>query len=90
MGQNLQTPQLFTISSGTLTVTYARSISVLTLGGATDVTNDFNLPQTMSLPDGVTLEMDADSGDTLKPIVITPNGGTAYIVVLSGFCVYAP
>lgn len=88
MSQNLQEPQLFTLSSGTLTILFARSVSVLSLGGTTDVNNVST--QTMSIPDGVTLEVDADTGNTLNTITIAPTGGVAYIVVLSGLCTFTP
>lgn len=88
MSQNPNVPQVFTLSSGTLTIEYARSISVLSIGGTTEVTN-FSA-QTQSVPDGVTCQMDADSGNTLSIVTIVPSGGTAYVVVLSGLCVLTP
>jgi hypothetical protein len=82
MSQNRQTPLLYTLTEGsTLTISGARSISILSDGGTTNVVNASN--QTMTLPDGVTIDMNADGGNTLSNIVVT-TAATAYITVLGG------
>ncbi len=82
MSQNRQTPLLYTLTAGsTLTISGARSISILSEGGTTNVVN--SLSQTMTLPDGVTIEMNADGGNTLSNIVVTTTA-TAYITYLGG------
>lgn len=79
---NQQAPQLFTISVGqTLTITYSRGLSILASGGAATVVN--SLAQTMTIPDGTTIEIQADSGNTLTEIVITATS-TAYVVMIGG------
>jgi len=86
MSLNSQTPYFFTAlnsSSNVVTVTNARAVSILTSGGVTDVVNTSG--QTLSIPDGSTLTIEADSGNTLSDIVITPNSGaTAFVCVLGG------
>jgi hypothetical protein len=82
MSQNTQAPFLFTITSGqTLTITFARSVSVLASGGTATIVN--SAAQTMTIPDGTTLEMNADTGNTLTPLVITAQTA-AYVVMLGG------
>lgn len=85
MAENTQVPQLFTVTSGqTLTITYARAISVLSQGGNSTVTNSTS--QSMTLADGVTLEMQADNGNTLDVVTIT-SAATALVTTISGFCI---
>lgn len=82
MSLNPQTPQLFTIgSSDTLTITNARAISVLASGGTATIVN--SVSQTMTIPDGTTLEMQGDSSNTLSAIEVTA-ANTAYVVIISG------
>jgi hypothetical protein len=82
MSQNTQAPFLFTITSGqTLTITFARSVSVLASGGTATIVN--STAQTMTIPDATTLEMNADTGNTLTPLVITAQTA-AYVVMLGG------
>lgn len=82
MSQNLQAPQLFTVTSGqTLTINNARSVSVLASGGTSTIVNAVS--QTMTIPDGTTLEMNADTGNTLSQLVITAQTA-AYVVMLGG------
>ena len=92
MSLNSQIPYLFTLvgaSSQVLTITNARSVSVYTNGGATSVQN--SAIQTMSLPDGTTIEINPDSGNTLSNIVVTPaSGATAYVVMIGGNGIVAP
>ena len=79
---NPQTPQLFTISSSdTLTITNARSISVLASGGTATIVNAQT--QTMTIPDATTIEMQADTGNTLSTIEVTA-ATAAYIVMIGG------
>jgi len=82
MSLNPQTPKLFTLSSGTLTITTARSVSVLASGGNVSVTNVDS--QAMTIGDGISLDFQADSGNTLSTIVISPSGGTAYVTMIGG------
>jgi hypothetical protein len=85
MSENTQIPQLFTVTSGqTLTITYARAISVLSQGGNSTVTN--TTPQSMTLADGVTLEMQADNGNTLSVVTIT-SAATALVTTIGGISV---
>lgn len=85
MAENTQVPQLYTITAGqTLTITYARAISVLSQGGSSTVTNSTS--QSMTLADGVTLEMQADNGNTLGVVIIT-SASTALVTTISGICV---
>lgn len=82
MSTNPQSPFLYTISSGqTLTITFARSVSVLASGGTATIVNAIS--QTMTIPNGTTLEMNADSGNTLSQLVITASS-SALIVMLGG------
>ena len=79
---NQQAPFLFTISVGqTLTITNARGVSVLASGGAATIVNA--VAQTMTIPNGTTLEMQADTGNTLSNIVVTATS-TAYVVMIGG------
>ena len=80
-----QIPQLYTITSGqTLTITIARSISVLSQGGNSTVVNSNS--QSMTLGDGTTLELNADNGNTLTQVVIT-SAATALVTTIGGICV---
>ena len=88
MSQNLHVAELYTLTSGTLTILYARSVSILAVGGSTNITN--SATQSMSIPDGVTMDINADTGNTLSTITISPNSGTSYVTVLSGLCSFAP
>jgi hypothetical protein len=82
MAENTQIPQLYTITAGqTLTLTYARAIVVLSQGGSSVVTN--SSAQSMTLIDGVTLEMQADNGNTLGDVVVTTSA-TALVSSISG------
>jgi hypothetical protein len=82
MSLNPQTPQLFTIGdSDTLTITNARAISVLASGGTATILNEAS--QSMTIPDGTTLEMQGDSSNTLTQIEVTA-ANTAYVVIISG------
>jgi hypothetical protein len=84
MAENTQVPQLYTITSGqTLTITYARAISVLSQGGNSTVTNSTS--QSMTLADGTTLEMQADNGNTLGVVTVT-SASTALVTTISGIC----
>ena len=86
MSLNPQTPYLYTITGTaqeTLTITNARAITCLASGGVVDVVNAVN--QTLSLPDTATIEITADSGNTLGQMVITPRAGaTALISMIAG------
>ncbi len=86
MSLNSQVPYLFTLNGGsaeTLTITNARSVSVMTTGASTSVQN--SATQIISLPDGATIELNADSGNTLSDVVISPEvAGIAYVVMIGG------
>jgi hypothetical protein len=83
MSQNPQVPFLFTLTSGSLTIIYARAITVYTSGGTTNIVNSQN--QTLVLADGLTYEVNADTGNTLTEVVITPNSGaTCFVSMLGG------
>jgi len=82
MSQNRQEPYLFTLSSGNLVITGARSVSVYTNGGTTSVTN--GVSQIMTLPSSTTIELNADSGNTLDVITVAPVSGTAYVTFIGG------
>ena len=82
MSLNKQEPFLYTITSGqTLTITNARSVSVLASGGTATIVN--SVSQTMTIPDAPTLEVTADTGNTLSQLVITA-ASAAYIVMIGG------
>jgi hypothetical protein len=82
MSENTQIPQLYTITTGqTLTLTYTRAIVVLSQGGSSVVTN--SSAQSMTLADGVTLEMQADNGNTLGVVTIT-SSATALVSSIGG------
>lgn len=82
MSQNTQAPQLFTITSAQiLTINNARSVSVLASGGTATIVNAVS--QTMTIPDATTLEMNADTGNTLSQLVITAQTA-AYVVMIGG------
>lgn len=40
--------------------------------------------QAMTIGDGISLDFQADSGNTLSTIVISPSGGTAYVTMIGG------
>jgi hypothetical protein len=82
MSQNRQEPFLFTLSSGNLVLEGARSISVYTDGGTTSVTN--GVSQTLTLPASTTIELNADGGNTLNVVTVTPVTGTAYVTMIGG------
>jgi hypothetical protein len=86
MSLNSQTPYFFTLDGATsqvVTISDARSVSVMTSGGVTDVQN--SAIQNISLPDGATIELNCDGGNTLSQIVVTPaSGSTAYVVIIGG------
>lgn len=92
MSLNSQVPFLYTVSgatSQTLTISNARSISVLTAGGITSVQN--SATQTILLPINATVELNPDSGNTLTNIVITPQAAaTAYVVMIGGLGIITP
>lgn len=81
---NPQTPQFFTLSAGqTLTITYSRAISVYSAGGVTNVTN--SVSQTIALQSGLTLDLEADNGNTLTTTTIVAQGGaTSYVTMIGG------
>ena len=82
MSQNLQAPQLFTLtSSNTLTLTNARSVSILASGGTATIVNAVS--QTMTIPSSTTIELNADTGNTLSQLVITASSA-AFVVMLGG------
>jgi hypothetical protein len=82
MSLNSQSPFLFTITSGqTLTITNARSVSVLASGGTATIVNAAS--QTMTIPSSTTFEAQADTGNTLSDLVITASS-SAYIVMIGG------
>jgi hypothetical protein len=82
MAQNEQAPSFFTISSGqTLTLNLCRSISILAVGGAASIQNAGG--QTMSIPTNATVEINADTGNTLSTIVVTATS-SALVVMLGG------
>jgi len=82
MSLNSQSPFLFTITSGqTLTISNARSVSVLASGGTATIVNA--AAQTMTIPSSTTLEVQADTGNTLSQLVITASS-SAYIVMIGG------
>ena len=86
MSVNNQVPFLYTLngaSAETLTITNAKSISVMTTGASTSVQN--SATQIISLPDGATIELNADSGNTLSNVTISPEvAGVAYVVMIGG------
>ena len=81
---NPQTPQFFTLSTGqTLTITYSRAISVYSAGGVTNVTN--NVSQTIALQSGLTLDLEADNGNTLTTTtIVAQSGATSYVTMIGG------
>lgn len=92
MSENRQVPFLYTLdgsASQILNVIGARAISVLSQGGIVDIDNGDG--QILSLPDGATLEMQSDSGNTLSDITITPDGvSLAYVVMIGGNGILTP
>lgn len=92
MSLNSQVPYFFTLDGTTsqvLTISNARSVSIMTSGGATDVQN--SAIQNISLPDGATIELNCDGGNTLSSIVVTPASGvTAYVVLIGGNGIVTP
>jgi hypothetical protein len=86
MSVNNQVPFLYTLNGGdaeTLTITNAKSISVMTTGASTTIQN--SATQIISLPDGATIELNADSGNTLSNVTISPEvAGVAYVVMIGG------
>jgi hypothetical protein len=83
MSFNRQEPYLYSFSSGSLVIDGARSVSVYTNGGTTSVTN--GVSQTISLPASTTIELNADSGNTLDTVTVTAGTGTAFVTFIGGF-----
>ena len=86
MSLNTQIPYLYTLdgsASQVVTISNAKALSVLSQGGL--VNSDNGDGQILALPDGATLEMQADTGNTLADIIITPDATTfAYVVMIGG------
>jgi hypothetical protein len=86
MSLNSQIPYFYTLDGATsqvLTIINSRSVSVMTSGDTTDIQN--SAIQNISLPDGATIELNCDGGNTLSQIVVTPaSGATAYVVMIGG------
>lgn len=86
MSFNPQTPFFYTAlnsSNNVVTISNARAITILSTGGTTDVVNSTN--QTLTIPSGSTLSIEADSGNTISTLTITPKtGATAYVTMLGG------
>ena len=84
MPENIQVPQLYTVGVGqTLTINFARAISVFSSGGTSTIVNSDS--QTMTLSDGLTIDLMADNGNTLGIITIT-SASSALVGVVSGIC----
>jgi len=66
----------------------ARGVSVLSVTGTTTISqldNDgTNVLSSLTLADGKSIEITADSGNLLNNIRIAPSGGTAQYVLLGG------
>ena len=79
-------PYLYTLlgdNSEYLEIVGARSITCYTTGGATNIVNSDG--QDMDLPDGVAIELNADTGNTFTQVIITPAGGvTTFVSMLGG------
>ena len=92
MSLNKQVPFLYTLAgagSEVLTISNAKGISILAMGGTVDVLNANG--QTMPIPDGSTVDMNADSGNTLSDVIVTPSGAaTAYVTMLGGLGIVTP
>lgn len=92
MSLNSQVPYVYTLSGAggqSLTISNAKSISVMTTGGSTTIEN--SATQIISLPDGATIELNADSGNTLSDVVISPEvASTAYVVMIGGNGIVTP
>ena len=86
MSQNLQVPYLYTLvgdDGNILTITGARSITCYTTVAITNIVNSDG--QTLQLPIGVSLQMDADTGNTFTEVVIIPEAkAIAYVSMLGG------
>lgn len=72
----------------TALVRNARGISVLSVTGTTAISqldaNATNVLSTLTIADGKSIEITADSGNLLNNIRIAPSGGTAQYVLLGG------
>lgn len=92
MSLNKQVPYLYTLlgaSSNVLTLSNAKAVSCLASGGVVTIQNGQS--QSMNLEDGTTIELQADSGNTLDNIIITPSAGaTAYVTMIGGNGVVTP
>ncbi len=86
MSLNQQTAYLYTLDGDVpdvLTITNARSVTCYTSGEDTTIENADG--QSMRLPNGTAIEINADSGNTLSQIIIAPrSGATAYVSMLGG------
>lgn len=82
MSQNPQQTYLFTVTSGqVLTITNARGVSVLASGGTATIVN--SAAQTMTIPSSTSIDVSADSGNTLAVLTITASSA-AYVVMIGG------
>ena len=88
MSQNRQEPLLYTLSTGNLVIEGARSVSVYTDGGTTNVAN--GVSQVMTLPASTTIELNADTGNTLNVITVAPVTGAAYVTTIGGTATLNP
>jgi phage gp45-like len=85
MSQNLQVPYLYTLlgdNSEYLEIVGARSITCYTSGSGTLIENSDG--QSIQLPDGVAIQLDADTGNTFTQVVITPEAGATAIISMLG------
>jgi phage gp45-like len=85
MSENRQVPYLYTLLGDNgeyLEIEGARSITCYTSGAETNIVNSDG--QDINLPDGVAIQLDADTGNTFTQVVITPKGGATAIVSMLG------
>ena len=86
MSYNTQNPYFYTLDGNNpdvIEIDGATSISVFADGGACQISNLIT-SQFINIPDGTTLELNADSGCTLALMNIVPSAGFAYVVMLGG------
>jgi hypothetical protein len=90
MGLNINQNAVFgqVADGNTALVIKARGISVLSVTGTTTISqlNDTatSVLSTLTIADGKSIEITADSGNLLNNISIAPSGGTAQYILLGG------
>jgi hypothetical protein len=86
MSQNTQNPYFWTLDGSipqTLEVKGATSVSIYAESDTCSVLNTTTF-QIATIPLGLSMDLNPDSGNTLATLEITPASGFAYVVMIGG------